>query len=257
MTEQDDRPGHDGRPGGAGQRPRGLLARLRALVLPTVADFHGMLVEQCEITGRGTGALVAFLADGDPGRGREVYDLEHEGDRRKALTVATLNRSFATPMDREDIYDAVFAIDEVLNYAKTSVAELEALDVRPDRWMAKMGGLIHEGAQALLEGFGQLRRDPPAAEPASQRARKAERRIEEVYRGALAELFDPARRLEQLQSLHAAGPSAVELDQRSADTLVLVTQMLKRREIYRHLSNAGDHVAHAAQVLADIAQKAT
>jgi len=32
--------------------------------------------------------------------------------------------------------------------------------------------------------------------------------------------------------------------------------MLKRREIYRHLSNASDHVAHAAQILQDIVNRA-
>ncbi|MEE4380612.1 MAG: DUF47 family protein [Pseudomonadales bacterium] len=240
-----------------GERPIGVLARLRALVLPVMADFHGLLVDQCRLTARGTSALVAFLRDDDPELGREVRRLEHEGDRAKARTLATLHRSFATPIDREDLYDAVLAIDEILNYAKTSVRELEVLELRPDAHMVEMATLVDAGAQALLEAFGLLPRDPEGAGREGERARKAEREIEKRYRAALAELFDPGRQLERLKELHTAGASPTELDQRSADTLVLVTQMLKRREIYRHLSNAGDHVAHAAQILEDIVQKAT
>jgi hypothetical protein len=47
------------------------------------------------------------------------------------------------------------------------------------------------------------------------------------------------------------------LERCRADLLVIVTGILKRREIYRHLSNAGDHVANAARIVEDIVSKAT
>lgn len=234
-----------------------LLGLLKARLLPAVPDFHALLVEHCAVTAEGTHRLEALLRDNDTEQGPEVRRLEHEGDRIKTRNLAILHRSFATPMDREDIYDATMAIDEILNYAKTCVRELEVLEVDPDTRMAEMARLLTEGARALEEGFRALRHDPEAADRHGERARKSEREMEKVYRSALAELFDPVQQLDRLKAASAAGATSEEIDRRSLETLVIVTQMLKRREIYRHLSNAADHVAHAAQVLEDIVAKGT
>ena len=237
--------------------PRSVLSWLKARVLPQMPDFYAMLIEQCGVTSQGTHALARFLSDGDAANGIEVRRLEHEGDRTKASNLETLHRSFATPMDREDFYDAIIAIDEILNYAKTSVREIEILEIEPDPQMAEMADLIDKGAQALLAGFRCLESDPATAGDFAEIARKTERATEKAYRRALAMLFDPEQQFEQLVRLDAAGASREVFDQRSVDTLIVVTQMLKRREIYRHLSNSADHVAHAAQVLEDIVNKAS
>lgn len=60
-----------------------------------------------------------------------------------------------------------------------------------------------------------------------RRARKAERRVEKLYRAALAELFQ-------------------------GDQYI---QMFKKREIYRHLTNAAECMAHCASTLHDIVVK--
>lgn len=237
--------------------PRSVLSWLKARVLPQMPDFYAMLIEQCGVTTKGTHALAQFFSDGDAANGIEVRRLEHEGDRIKASNLETLHRSFATPMDREDFYDAIIAIDEILNYAKTSVREVEILEVAPDPQMAEMADLIDKGAQALLEGFRHLKGDPAAAGSYAEIARKTERATEKAYRRALAMLFDPEQHLDQLVRIDAAGASRAGLDQRSGNTLVVVTQILKHREIYRHLSNSSDHIAHAAQVLEDIVNKAS
>jgi len=236
---------------------RSVLGWLRSRLLPEVPDFYALLVEHCAVTAEGAACLEALMRDSDPAQGDEVRRLEHEGDRIKARNLEILQRSFATPMDREDIYDATMAIDEILNYAKTCVRELEMLEVGPDPRMAGMAQLLTTGARALEEGFRALRHDPAVADRHGERARKSEREMEKVYRSALAELFDPVRQLERLKSVSSAGATGEEVDRRSFETLVIVTQMLKRREIYRHLSNAADHVAHAAQILEDIVNKAT
>ena len=64
-----------------------------------------------------------------------------------------------------------------------------------------------------------------------QRAKALENRVEQVYREAIADLF--------------SGP----------DNIGHVVQMLKMREVYRHLSNAADRGDEAANVIADIVVK--
>lgn len=58
-------------------------------------------------------------------------------------------------------------------------------------------------------------------------ARRAERRVEKLYRKALVDLFQGEEYI----------------------------NMFKRREIYRHLSNAVDRMAHSANTLHDIIVK--
>ena len=71
-----------------------------------------------------------------------------------------------------------------------------------------------------------------AAEHA-QRAKALENRVESVYREALADLFSEAEDIDD------------------------VVNMLKNREVYRHLSNAADRGDEAANVIADIVVKVT
>ena len=200
MTETAPDPAGNGKPS--------LLARLKARVLPQMPDFYELLIEQCQVTARGTEALMRFLEQGDSASGAEVRHLEHEGDRIKARNLAALHRSFATPMDREDFYAAVTAIDEVLNYAKDSVREVQILEISPDSQMAAMAKLLDQGARALLQSAQQLERDPEAADACAQAARKTERQVEKVYRRALATLFDPVAQLERLRTPESAGSTS-------------------------------------------------
>lgn len=237
---------------------------LLSAMFPRMPDFHGLLNDQCELVVSSMGEFVAFMETGDEVKASEVRRLEHEGDKLKARNIDVLNRSFSTPFDREDIYRAITTIDEGLNYAKTTVREMEILGVEPDTHMLDMARLLHQGAKALQSGFAKLKANPLAAERDAAAVRKTERQAEKVYRRAIAELFDPehyardlaARRKEPgedlnllLEPMDQAGCSAV------VNGLSFVMEALKRREIYRHLSNAADHFAHAGDILHDIVVK--
>lgn len=64
-------------------------------------------------------------------------------------------------------------------------------------------------------------------------AKKLENRAEGLYREALAELFQQPKTLDD------------------------VMLMLKRREVYRHLSNAADRGDEAGNIISDIVVKMT
>jgi uncharacterized protein Yka (UPF0111/DUF47 family) len=149
-------------------------------------------------------------------------------------------------MDREDIYRAITSIDHIVNYAKTTTREIEVLKVKPDKYMLELTVLLKEGAYALQRGYQKLSVNPNQAEEDAQAARKAERNSEKVYRRALGKLFRENDYIKMLA------------DQK-ADTKVtainLVIEIFKRREVYRHLSNAADRLARAGEVLHDIVVK--
>ena len=200
-----------------------LLSRLLGRFFPKMPDFFGMLVEQCRQVGKTTGLLVEFMENADHDIGKQIRKDEHEADRVKIHNLHTLNEAFSTPIDREDLYRAIMDLDEVVNYCKTTVSEMEVLGLQPDKHCLEMAMHIKLGTDALLQGFSRLATAPAEAANDADAARKAERRVEKAYRRAIADLFQ-------------------------GDNYI---HMFKQREIYRHLANAADRMAHCANTLHD------
>lgn len=203
------------------------LRRLFERVFPQMPDFFGLLAEQSVQVAHTVGLLVEFMELGEPGIGKQIKQDEHEADRIKVRNIHVLNESFSTPIDREDIYRAIMDLDDVVNYCKSTVNEMDLLGIKPDKHDLLMAVKLREGVAALVNGFAKLGTTPAAAAADADAARKAERDVEKLYRRALAELFH-------------------------GDDYI---NMFKRREIYRHLSNAADRMAHCANTLHDIVVK--
>jgi uncharacterized protein Yka (UPF0111/DUF47 family) len=220
-----------------------IVTRLVDRVFPIMPDFYGLIGAQAEQVCQSMDVFVKFMETGDMEIGNEVRAKEKEGDELKARHMEILNHAFATPMDREDIYRAIVTIDEILNYAKTTVREIEALDIKPDEHMAEMARLMRDGSRELRDGYKKLSDKPMQAEENAAAARKAERNTEKVYRAALADLFSADHLVEALRQ---------KTENAEADAMLYVIETFKRREVYRHLSNGADRLEHAAGVLHDI-----
>lgn len=240
------------------------LTRLKHRLFPDMPDFYRLLNDQCRLAATGTAALVTFMETGGEEQAAHVCEIEHRGDRLKTRNLHALHRAFATPIDREDIYRSIAALDDILNYAKTTVREMQVLHLDPDEHTLAMARLMHEGALALEQGFGKLEKHPLGAEADATAAHKTERSTEKVYRKALAELFDPAHyrdtqteaQRQDLRALAVLAPSPDEGERNAPGPAAgFMLEILKRREVYRHMSNAADRVARAAEVLQDIVAK--
>ncbi len=84
--------------------------------------------------------------------------------------------------------------------------------------------------------------DPRLVEEHVARVHKSERRVEKIYRAAFVELFGP----------DARGRMAAE-----DDAVEALLDALRRREVYRHMSNAADRLEAAGRVVLDIAVAST
>lgn len=229
-----------------------LLTRVVDRVLPKTPDFFALVDEQCDMAVATLEELIVYMESGKKKIGKHVKAMEKEGDELKRRNIEILNTAFSTPMDREDIYRAIVEIDHVMNYAKSTVREMEIFGVSPDQYTLQMAVHLKEGAEALQSGFKKLSENAILAEGDALAARKCERAIEKVYRRALAELFDISSYVEDIRAKKEQVDSKVE-----AEILALehVMEAFKRREIYRHMSNAGDRLARAAATLYDIVVK--
>ena len=109
------------------------IRRLFERVFPKMPDFFALLAEQCQQVAHTTGLLVEFMETGEATTGQLIRQNEHEADRLKVRNLHTLNEAFATPIDREDIYRAIVDLDEIVNYCKTTVNEMDVLGLAPDK----------------------------------------------------------------------------------------------------------------------------
>lgn len=204
-----------------------IFRRLYDAVFPRMPDFFGLLTEQCRHVAHTATLLVDYMESNDPAIGAQIRQDEQEADRIKIGNLHTLNEAFSTPIDREDIYRAIIDLDEIVNYCKNTVSEMSVLELSPDKHCLEMALHIKLGVDALFLGYSKLGTSPQTAAEDADTARKAERKVEKLYRHAIAELFQ--------------GEDYIH--------------MFKRREIYRHLSNAADRMANCANTLHDIVVK--
>jgi len=195
--------------------------------------FLKLIHDQAALTLEGLEALNTFMLSQDPAASDKVSGKEKEADEARRILIDELNKTFITPFDREDIFLLSRTIDDVLDYAYSTVNEMEILKVEPTNYMQKMSSLLRDAANELLMAVDRLQEHPGVANDHAQRAKALENRVEEVYRSALADLFSGAEDIQH------------------------VIKMLKLREVYRHLSNAADRGDEAANVIADIIVKIT
>ena len=193
--------------------------------------FLPLLLKQAEFAMEGLHGLQDYMRDQNHDAAQRVKKAEKEGDEVRRILIDELNRHFVTPIDREDIFALSRAIDDVLDYADTTTEEMEMLGVKPNTYLIRMVSLLTDAADEIQKSVLRLNDHPNVANDHAVRAKALENRVESVYREAIAALF--------------VGPKNVDD----------VVEMLKLREIYRHLSNAADRGDEAANVIGDIVVK--
>ena len=225
---------------------RSWLRRIWEQLVPPMTDFHGLLRQQCDLLQASVAALDAYLQDADAALASDVRDRVRAGHELRDQNLALLYRSFITPIDREDIYTLTVAIDHILDYVNNTVREVETLRVEPDAWMRNMATQLGDGAVLLGQGLELLREQRAGEVAGVVNTRRIERYVEKLYREALMEMFEG----EAYQSLMDESSTATV-----QNCLQFVVSRMKRREVYRHLSNAADRLAHAGEALRNISIK--
>jgi len=195
--------------------------------------FLELLSRQAEFTVQGMEALKQYMQKPDSTLADRLSKIESEADEVRRILIDELNRTFVTPFDREDIFALSLTIDDILDYAESTVDEMVVLKVAPNPFLERMASLLTDAAMEINRGVLRLVDHPNVANDHAVRAKALENRVEQVYREAIADLFQDPRDLEG------------------------VMEILKLREIYRHLSNAADRGDEAANVIGDAVVKMT
>jgi len=191
--------------------------------------FFELLSRQCLKTVEGLEALWNFAENGTKENANLVRNIEREADELRRILIEELDSTFITPLDREDIYALSRAIDDVVDYANTTVDEMEIYEVKGDQHIKDMINILRKAARELNDAVKILQDYPKISSEHAVKAKSYENQMERAYHLALADLF------------------------KGTDTVY----MLKMREIYRHLSNAADRGDEAANIISSIVMKHT
>jgi uncharacterized protein Yka (UPF0111/DUF47 family) len=189
--------------------------------------FYDLLYQHSEKTLEGLEALAGYMDERSPENAKRVKKCETEADDLRLILIQELDKTFVTPLDREDIFDLSRVIDDVMDYANSTVYEMEIYEVSADGHVKEMVNILISAGREINNAIKLLEDQPKVAAVHAVKAKAYENTMEGAYRLALSHLF------------------------RGDDTVF----MLKMREIYRHLSNAADRGDEAANIITSIVMK--
>lgn len=204
---------------------------LKRFLKPRQSNFLQLLVQQGAYCETAVEALQAYLKKQSEKKTTQARQVEKEADEVRRILVHELLDTFVTPIDREDIFALSRDLDNFVDYVYTTVEELEIFEVSPTEEIYDMSCQLQEMANELYLALQRLEDHPGVALEHARRVKGIENQVEDSYRRTLADLFN--------------GPEDVHH----------VMEMLKIREVLRHLSNAADQGDMAADIIMDIVVK--
>jgi predicted phosphate transport protein (TIGR00153 family) len=202
---------------------------VRLSLVPREHDYFRLFSELAANLDSAAQLLVRFMEDGDrKGVAAAILEHEHVGDKIVHDIVRKLNRSFITPIDREDIYDLVATTDEILDNieAAADMIMLYRIDHITDQ-ARRQAEVIATATPLLKECMDSLEK-PKGLDERIIAINSLENDGDRIHREAIASLFDGDMQC---------------------------TDIIKWKDIYANLEAAIDECEHVANVIESIVLK--
>ena len=164
---------------------------MRLRLTPRDDRFFPMFVEAAQNLVAATELLGEFLhvSSNREKLAVQLREHEHAGDAVTHRVIHELNSTFVTPFDREDIYELITQLDDVMDAieAAADFAVLSELETLPAE-MAKQVDLLQRAARCTVEAMGRLATMNDLASFWIE-VNRLENEADQVYRGLLSRLF--------------------------------------------------------------------
>ena len=130
------------------------------MFLPKETKFFDLFDKQAENLVKAATLYHTLItkADFSPENVRQMHELEHFGDEMTHTIINTLNETFITPFDREDILALANRMDDIIDniYQLTKCFALYKI-TKPTIYSQKLAATIEQTATALQKAVGSLR----------------------------------------------------------------------------------------------------
>src|ERR671937_1823962 len=181
-----------------------MLARLR--LIPQDDRFFDLFNRSAENTLEGARLLHELLesyVDVDR-KARHLKDIEHTGDEITHEVFRALNRTFVTPLDREDISHLASSLDDVIDWIEEAARRIRLYKIAdPTQLARQFGRVILDQCEQIARAVPLLeeRRNADALQRATQEIHRLENEGDDLLADAVATLYDGVTEVPQL--IHA------------------------------------------------------
>ncbi len=167
----------------------------RFSLIPHDERFFDDFVSLAEQIRVGARTLKLMLATDPPDMSQAdtIKDLEHVCDGRTRSIIDRLNRTFVTPLDREDIHALAISLDDVMDAIDAAAAVMRLYKVTRVRAGARhLADIVVDSMDRITEALVALEKRQGVLELAA-RVNQLEREADRVHQDAIVSLFDEER----------------------------------------------------------------
>ncbi len=167
-------------------------------LIPQEMVFFDLFERAADNVHKGAEELLELCEKFDdlPARAKRIKDIEHAGDEITHEMIERLNRTFITPLDREDIHEIACRLDDIIDLIDTAVNRLVlykiAAPIEPAVALARC--LVH--ATGIICEMLPAMRNMKNADLVRQKCRDVhtqENEGDRIEQQALAALFDDSK----------------------------------------------------------------
>lgn len=120
---------------------------------------------------------------------KAVKDVEHQADELMASLNVRLDRSFITPIDREDIHLLASRLDDVIDLVDGTARRADMLHIGESRQPARdLATILVQATAEIALAVKDMRRPPVVAKRAME-IKRLEEQADHIYHEAVGELF--------------------------------------------------------------------
>lgn len=167
--------------------------------------------------------------DDPQGSQKKIKDIEHKSDQITHDIIQKLNKSFVTPLEREDIYALSAALDDMIDLIDASSQRFIMYNVeKPTQEAKELAFIILKSCEAVAKAVGHLGGKFEHMAGHCVEVNALENEADRVCREAISKLFDEEK-----------------------DPI----QLIKWKEIYETLERATDKCEDAANILESVVVK--
>ena len=128
-------------------------------LFPKDENFFALFKKQAAVVREGCHELHEMMTKFDrlEARAARLKEIEHQGDLITHEVFERLNRTFITPLEREDIHDLASGLDDVLDSVEAIGSRVVLFNVKESRPQAvQLTSILDECGQQIEQAVGHL-----------------------------------------------------------------------------------------------------
>lgn len=201
-------------------------------LIPEDKGFFDLFKELAACLAEGAGRLHTMLQEIESIQVevevQRLKDIEHKGDEITHSLLIKVNKTFITPLDREDIHRLASALDDVLDFIYAAGERIVMCDIRShSQPSVQLADIIQRQCQEIGKALNALD-DHEYVLQACRELNRLEKEADRIFRGTVATLFKQEK-----------------------DPVTLI----KMKELFEFLETATDKAEDAGNVLESVVLK--